>query len=193
LLVATQPGWRGRSSNVPPHRSHVRRAPYRSRRPRDEGSRSPSANVTPPVGQRGGQARPHLQGRTCRKLRLLELPPAPRGASRAPRPTASTRPGRPPPTIRPSGVSPSRPKPPTGAWSPTDRPAARRPVRPRHRSAHLKGPRSARPRRREQRGGPCGVQTPTVPSRMGQKQTFATQRRLNPRRRVAHDRLLRRH
>jgi hypothetical protein len=49
---------------------------------------------------------------------------------------------------RPNAISPTRPRWPTGTWSATGPPTRRRRTRARHRGAHLKGPRWAKPRGR---------------------------------------------
>ena len=95
-------------------------------------------------------ARPAL---VRRKLRRLELTAgAPRRQARPERrPDLATHGHR----RAPNAARRSRPRPPTGAWSPTGRPAGPRWVRARHRSAHLRGPRRARPRGRPQAPDAC--------------------------------------
>ena len=94
-------------------------------------------------------ARPSL---VRRKIRALELTGRRAARQARPEPRSGLEHHA---TTPPRSGSPSRPRPPTAGWSATGRPAARRRVRARHRSAHLKGPRRARPRGRPQAPDAC--------------------------------------
>ena len=117
--------------------------PSRSRAssPSLPGTCSPAARTTPSRARASCAEDPRARARRRRAARQ----------ARAEAPTPSGTPA----TTLPSCGSPSRPRSPTAAWSATGRPAARRRVRARHRSAHLKGPRRARPRGRPQAPDAC--------------------------------------
>ena len=85
---------------------------------------------------------------TRKKLRRLELTAGARAPARPPRRTAARH--TPPSAERERELAASRPSTPTGGWSATGKPTGRRRVRARHRGAHLKGPRRAKPRGRPQ-------------------------------------------
>jgi transposase len=105
------------------------------------GTCSPAARTTP-------SSDPASSAASCA---TWTCSPAPRAPSPAP---TLTRSGTPPPTP-PRNASRFRPRPPTGAWSTTGNPRGRRWVRARHRSAHHKGPRRARPRGRPKAPDAC--------------------------------------
>ena len=108
-----------------------------------------SAGTCSPRKQDYAFARPSL---TRQKTRRLELPPAPHRCRAV---TTDPRSRRRAASARPRRHSKRRPSTPTGGSSPTGARQHREEVRARHRGAHLKGPRRAKPRSRPQAPDTC--------------------------------------